>query len=671
MSLLWVLAAALVCGASGLPPLLVGRVSNRGQVLAAILSVGGSILGLVGVVLFLLEDGAPALSLPWSIPGGAFSVALDGLGAVFLVPVFVVSGLGAVYGLGYWRQSEHPEDGRRLRAAYGLLTGSMVLLLVARSSVLFLMGWETMALAAYFLVAIDHRQASVRQAAWVYLVATHIGTAALFALFVWMRDVSGTFEWTAIPDSSGGGPASAIFILAVCGFGLKAGILPFHVWLPSAHASAPSHVSGLLSGVMIKMGVYGIIRISGYLPHPPLWWGALLLGMGVVSGIVGVASAIGQRDLKRMLAYSSIENVGIITSGIGLALLGRALGAQEWVALGLGGALLHVANHSLFKSLLFLSAGSIIHATHTRAIDELGGLARSMPLTFLGFLAGSWAVCGLPLMNGFPGELLLYVGFFKAAMAESLAPRFLASLAIAGLALTGALAVACFVRALGAVFLGTGRSERTSRTKEAPASMTGVLMILASACLALGVAPLAASPLMDRAVRVWAPEVQTTTSALVPLGDVGLLLPGVAVAAAISSLLLFRLSRTSAAREAAPPEPVIGTWDCGYADPSSPRLQYTASSLGEMLAGIFRWAIRLEERRPRLRGPFPSRERYGTEPTEPFLADCLVPFCTRWADRCSRLRILQRGNLQIYLVYILVTLVLLIAWAMIGPQGPP
>jgi hydrogenase-4 component B len=328
-------------------------------------------------------------------------------------------------------------------------------------------------------------------------------------------------------------------------------------------------------------------------------------------------------------------------------------------------------NHSLFKPLLFLSAGSVIHATHTREIDSLGGLARVMPFTFLGFIAGAWAICGLPIMNGFLSELCLYLGLFRAALAEDLAPRLLGALAIAGLALMGALAVACFVRALGAVFLGMGRSDRTVEAREGPAAMTAVILVLALSCLALGVAPLAVAPLIDAALQGWTREAQAI-SELAPLAEVGLAVLGVAVLASLCGLLVRRQSGPRAYRETAPVAAAsVGTWDCGYADPSSPRLQYTASSLGEMLAGLFRWAIRLQEKRPRPLPAFPPSERYESQPSEPLLDRCLIPLSRRWADRCSRLRILQRGNVQIYLVYILVTLVLLIVWAMLGPRGAP
>src|SRR5205807_3118219 len=264
-------------------------------------------------------------------------------------------------------------------------------------------------------VATEDHEESVRAAGWRYLAASHLAALCLFAMFALLRSATGTFNLVAIPDTlSIPGMATAIFLLALIGFGLKAGIMPMHVWLPSAHANAPSHVSALLSGLMIKMGIYGLVRICSLLPTPPVWWGSLLLGFGAISGVLGVAFAIGQHDLKRLLAYHSIENIGIIVMGLGLAMLGRSLNRTDWILLGLGGALLHVWNHALFKSLLFLSAGSVVHAAHTREIDRLGGLGKVMPCTAFCFLIGAVAICGLPPLNGFVSELLIYLGLFRS-----------------------------------------------------------------------------------------------------------------------------------------------------------------------------------------------------------------------------------------------------------------
>src|SRR5262249_48114316 len=292
----------------------------------------------------------------------------------------------------------------------GTLTAGMALLVIARNSIVFLFGWEAMALSAFFLVTTEDHDGEVRETGWVYLVATHMATLCLFGLFGVLRAASGSFALAPLnPDRLAPGMATAIFILALVGFGLKAGVMPLHVWLPSAHAAAPSHVSAIMSGVLIKMGIYGLVRVTSLFPNPPLEWGGIVLGMGTVSGILGVAFAIGQHDLKRLLAYHSIENIGIIAMGLGLALIGRSLGRIDLIILGLCGGLLHVWNHAFFKGLLFFSAGSVIHATHTREIDHLGGLAKTMPATAWSFLIGAVAICGLPPLNGFVSEFLVYL----------------------------------------------------------------------------------------------------------------------------------------------------------------------------------------------------------------------------------------------------------------------
>ncbi len=683
MSLELILAAGALCAFSGVPAIFFGRSSNKGQVVAAFFSVAGSLIGLAGVVFFFSSfvsgETPPAFSSPWAVPGGSFSAAVDGLSALFLIPVFLISGLGAVYGVAYWPQSANPQNGRKLRFYYALLVGGMVLLVVARNSILFLAGWEAMALSAYFLVTTEDQVKSAREAGWTYLVATHFGTLGLLALFALMRSVSGTFDWAPFTAGSlGAGLASTLFILTILGFGVKAGIMPFHVWLPGAHASAPSHVSGLMSGVMIKMGIYGVIRVCGYLPAPPLWWGMLILGMGALSGVIGVASAIGQSDLKRVLAYSSIENVGIIFLGIGLAMIGRAIGNAELVALGLGGALFHVLNHSLFKSLLFFSAGSVIHGTGTRTMDLLGGLAKSMPATALAFAVGASAICGLPILNGFAGELLLYLGLFKAALSDSKGVSLVAAVAASVLALIGALSVACFVRAFGSVFLGVGRSDQARHAHEAGRPMTAVLATLAVLCLLVGVAPWALAPLLDRSLAGWLVDIPGPAPALseiAPLREIG----ACAISAALAIALLIALSnaRLNALGKGcaaafvrwrgrpAETKPVApqGTWSCGYADPSSPRIQYTASSFGDFLAGLFRWALKRTASPPPSLKLFPAAAKFETRALEPLLGNVLTPFFRRWAERFSRLRILQQGQIQIYLVYILIMLVLLMAWA--------
>jgi hydrogenase-4 component B len=412
-----VLAAIAIVAASGMVGLVFPRNAAAGQYVAMLFASVGSVIGIGGLIAFwMFSSSSRPIAYPWSVPGGEFAVTVDGLSAVFLLPVFLVPLLGNIYGLEYWAQVAHPENGRKLRLFFGLVTAGMALLVVARNSLLFLVGWEIMALSAFFLVTTEDHDQEVRKAGWVYLACTHTATLCLFAMFALLRSGVGSYSLTPIPSEAITNKfETAVFTLAVLGFGLKAGVMPLHLWLPGAHAMAPSHVSALMSGVLIKMGIYGLVRVTSLFPHPPVAWGAVLLALGVVSAVLGVAYALGQHDLKRLLAYHSVENIGIIVMGIGLALIGRSLNRYDWIVLGMSGALLHVWNHALFKALLFLSGGSVIHATHTREIDHLGGLAKRMPWTAGLFLIGAVAICGLPPLNGFISEFFPWDSF----------PRFL------------------------------------------------------------------------------------------------------------------------------------------------------------------------------------------------------------------------------------------------------
>jgi hydrogenase-4 component B len=452
------------------------------------------------------------------------------------------------------------------------------------------------------------------------------------------------------------GVAAGIFAFGFVGFGLKAGVMPVHVWLPGAHASAPSHVSAVMSGVLIKMGIYGLVRITSLFPSPPPWWGGLVLAFGVVSAILGVAFAIGQHDIKRLLAYHSVENIGIICMGIGLALLGRSLGRLDLVVLGLGGGLLHVWNHGLFKGLLFLAAGSVIHTTGTRDIDRLGGLFKVMPRTGLAFLVGATAISGLPPLNGFISELLIYLGLFRATTGGSGTLWMASALSAAGLALVGALAVACFVKVFGAVFLGAPRSEATERAHEADWKLVAPMGLLAALCAVVGFGPLLVAPVLDRVAGAWAPDLAGSlhrTATLAPLLPVTVV--GVLLAATVAALAGWLSARTRHAPAS------VGTWDCGFAAPSA-RMQYTSSSFAEMLVGMFRWALRPKVHGYRPQGPFPAADRFTSHVPDAVLDGLLVPGGQAAVRGFRWLRWLQRGSIHAYLLYILATLVWLLVW---------
>ncbi len=530
----------------------------------------------------------------------------------------------------------------------------MALLVVARNAVLFLVGWEGMALAAYFAVTADDRAPAVRDAGYLYLLATRLGTLCLMAMFALLEAAGGSFAWVA--PSPGSGLATAIFALGLAGFGLKAGLVPLHVWLPGAHANAPSHVSAVMSGVLIKMGIYGVVRLVSLFPDAPLWWGGLVLGVGTASALLGVLFAIAQHDLKRLLAYHSVENIGIICMGLGLAMLGRSLGRPELVVLGLAGALLHVWNHGLFKALLFLSAGSVLHATGTREIDRLGGLLRRMPLTGLAFVVGAVAICGLPPLNGFVSELFVYLGLLHATAEVSDRTWLAAALVAPALALVGALAAACFVKVVGVAFLGESRSNEARAARESGALVVVPLAVLAGGCVLIGVAPALVAPLLDAAVRAFAPELAGVQplAALAPLGSL--------TTAAVALLLLLAAGGAALAlRTRRRVAPVVSTWDCGYAAPTA-RMQYSSSSFAQMLIGIFAWVLRPVRHAPASQGVFAQPASFHSEVPDVALDRVVLPLARSAGRTFGWLRRLQHGSVNLYVLYVVVTLVVLLLW---------
>ena len=654
------MAGIVLVAASGLFALLPFRGEGGTRTAAAVL-VAGSGLGLAGAISAFFVPAPPALDYYWFLPWGSFSVSIDPLSAFFLCPVFIVPALGSIYGLGYFTRREEGPKAGKLAVFYGLLAAAMGLVVIARDAVLFLVAWEVMALAAWFAASIDDDRPEVRKSGWIYLIATHVGTLCLFAMFALWRAATGSFALS--PLAAGSGAATALFLLALVGFGFKAGFMPLHVWLPGAHANAPSHVSAVMSGVMLKMGIYGIVRMTGLLAAIEPWMGSTLLVVGLVSGIAGIAFATGQKDLKRVLAYSSIENVGIIGMGLGLALLGRATGRPVWVVLGFGGALLHVWNHGLFKSLLFLDAGSIMHATGTRDIEALGGLGKKMPFTAAAFVLGAVAISGLPPLNGFAGEWLLYLGFFDTLVPGG--PRGIeaAAAAAGGLAMIGAIAVACFVRLLGAVFQGEPRKvERVAKAHDPGLAMKLPMVLLAAACLAIGFFPGLAAPALEAATAAWLPAGATVPhiADLAPQAWIGWL--GLALAAAVALLALAMRLHPRAARP-----PRQGTWDCGYAAPTS-RMEYTATSFGQSVVRLFSFVLWPSRREPRVEGPFPAGSRFSARVPDPVLDRALRPLfksSRRWS---SMVRFMQQGQTQLYILYILIIAIVLLA---VGGTGVP
>jgi hydrogenase-4 component B len=589
----------------------------------------------------------------FQVGGEYVHLRVDAISAIFLTLLAVVGSAGAIYSRGYWADAEHPRTATIGRFWWSSLMLCMGLVLVCSNGLQFLLAWELFAVSAYFVVSLERARQEVRAAGWLYLAASHAGTLCLFAFFALLAARTGSWELGPMRDR----PALApLFWLALAGFGLKAGLFPLHIWLPAAHANAPSHVSAIMSGMAIKMGIYGLVRFSGWLPVPgaAAW---AIAALGIASAVLGVAFALGQHDLKRLLAYHSVENIGIILIGLGFALIATS-DASAWGRLALAGALLHVWNHGFFKALLFLGAGSVVHATGTREMSQLGGLWRAMPWTATLFALGAVAISGLPPLNGFISEWLVYLGLFDSAIARG--PTAWAAIPAAILlAMTGALALACFIKVCGVVFLGAARGQCATRAHESGRAMILPMLVLGAACVAIGLAPVVFWPPISRAVGAWQP---TWAAAAPPpsLAVLGGANGALAAAAVAGALLLARVARRAGRRR-------TGTWDCGYAAPSA-RMQYTAGSFAGIITEWFAWILRPQRHEERPEAVFPPHASFAEHTPETVLEQVVEPAGALVMRVSAAVRRLQHGRLQAYVLYIIAGVVALAGLVMIG--GP-
>ncbi len=530
---------------------------------------------------------------------------------------------------------------------------------LARAALPFLIAWEGMAVAAYLLVVLEHERREVRRAGMIYVVATHVGTLLLFALFaIWAGGASDlSFQTLAAHPRFSAGRGAMILAVALIAFGLKAGAVPFHFWLPEAHAAAPAHVSALMSGVVIKMGIYGLMRTVVLFGSPPPWWGWVVLALGAVSGVLGVVWALAQHDIKRLLAFHSVENVGIILLGVGAGALGVAYGHPLIAVLGFAGAALHTLNHALFKSLLFLAAGSVIHATGTREIDRLGGLARPMPVTTTTFLIGSAAIVGLPPLNGFVSEWVVYQALLRGVGAGD-AMRF-AGLAVVVLALIGALALACFVKVIGVVYLGAPRHALATDARESARGMIRPLVGLAAACVVIGLVPIGVVPPALRVGSLVAglPSSTADFTGTTAAGPATVFTVALALSLAVAWGLYVSLSR--AGRGGRPVQ--SATWACGYPTPT-PRMAYTASSFAAPLLDVFRSFAGVRTHR--------AAQAFATHAVDPVLDDVLVPAWRGVRSATAWLRHAQRGGLSRYLLWVGAAVVASLLYLLAGGRNP-
>jgi hydrogenase-4 component B len=616
-------------------------------------TLGGTACAFLAATLLLSGQPDWEWRATWTLGGETAFLRLDPIGAFFLLLLATVGAAGTLYSRTYWHERAHPRSARRGRLWWNAMLASMGLVLTLANGLHFLLAWECFTLSGYFLITLDRSNRDVRAAGWLYLAASHTGTLLLFAFFATLAAKTGSWNLGPMRDQAALAP---LYWLALLGFGIKAGIFPLHIWLPSAHANAPSHVSALLSGMAIKMGIFGLVRFSSWLPLPA-GAGWVVAGLGCASAVLGVAFALAQHDLKRLLAYHSVENIGIILIGLGFAMVSLEDGQTRWGLLALVGGLLHVWNHGLFKALLFLGAGAVLHATGTREMSRLGGLWRPMPWTAGFFTLGAMAICGLPPLNGFVSEWLVFCGLFDAGMLGGEAALGAVPAAIF-LGVTGALALACFVKVCGVVFLGAPRSAAAEQAHECGPQMRGAMAILAAGCVAIGLAPaLFWAPLL-RVAQTW---LQTgadlpTVNHLVPLGAAHAALAILALPLAGLSMQTLRSRRNRAV-----------TWDCGYAEPGA-RMQYTAGSFASTITGWFSWILRPSVHTDFPDVLFPARASRSEHTPDTVLEMVVKPAGSAILNLSDQTRVFQQGRTQIYILYLCAALLALSVAVALGGE---
>ena len=587
------LTVLLLCAGAWLATSVVALAAARRStatslVYALALVVGALALGAALYALIYSSDSIRAVVLPVGLPWLGAHFRLDALSALFLVVVNLGGFTASLYGLGYGKHEQAP--GRVLPFFPAFLAG-MNLVVLADDAFTFLLTWEFMSLASWALVMAHHRQPGNAKAGYIYLLMASFGTLALLLAFGLLAGPAGGYAFDAIRDSEpAAGMSAAVLALALIGAGSKSGLVPLHVWLPLAHPAAPSHVSALMSGVMTKVAVYGFVRIVFDLLGPPeWWWGAVVLTLGGISAVLGVLYALMQHDLKRLLAYHTVENIGIIFIGLGLALAFRANDMQVGAALALTAALFHVFNHSLFKSLLFYGAGAVLGATGERDMERLGGLIHRMPLTAIAFLAGSTAISALPPFNGFVSEWLTFQAVLLSPHFPQWVLKFIVPAVGAMLALSAALAAGCFVKAFGATFLGRPRTAAAQRARETDALSLAAMFLLVLLCLAAGILPgyfmdalapvsqqLFDARLQPQHLHAWLTIVPVLESRSSYNGL--LLFVMIAGAAWLAAWVIHRGASHALRRAPA--------WDCGFPD-SNPATQYTAGSFAQPIRRVF------------------------------------------------------------------------------------
>ncbi len=622
----------------------------------------GAAVGLALAVVGFAAISAPpqALVLPLGLPDLPFHLRIDALSAFFLLLLGAVATAVSIYSAGYFRSSEGTPPGL-VCFQYHTFLAAMAMVLIADDAYLFMVAWETMALASYFLVTTEHRIPEIRRAGFVYLLIAHVGALAILLCFGVLQGGSGdyTFGGMRAQHLPGTWPSIAFF-LALTGFGAKAGLLPLHVWLPEAHPAAPSPVSALMSAVMLKTAIYGLLRVTFDLLQGQLWWwGVIALAIGLVTALFGVVFAAVQSDMKRLLAYSSIENIGIIVAGIGLTILFRTYDKSLLAAIALTAVLYHSLNHAFFKSLLFLATGSVLHATHERSLGKLGGLIHRMPWVAWTALVGTLAIAGLPPLNGFVSEWLLLQAFlFTPSLPQSFV-NMLVPVAAAALVLAVALAAYVMVKFYGIIFLGRPREANLAHARDAGRLERAALLYLSIGCVLLGLFPVSVIALLDpvNALLVGSSALHEGAGSWLLLAPINadrssyspLIVLVVIVAVVLLTMQIVHRQYHGRVRRAPP-------WDCGFPGQTA-RMQDTAEGFGQPIRTVFEPFFRMERHLP---SPFDTKPRYSVKAEDPCWHWLYAPIA-RGAEVLARLAgLIQQGRISVYLTYSFFTLLALL-----------
>lgn len=642
-----------------------------------------SLLGLAVSLEVLLGGSVVTLAIPTSVPAlGHFSLVVDSLSAYFLLAISILAFCVSVYSIGYTKEYEGRYSTGAMGFVFNVFLLSLVLVVTASNAVLFLIVWETMSLSSYLLVVYENRKQRSVSSGLLYFVMTHLGTALITAAFVLMwLNMPGerSFDFSAFGSLSSAGALpdairNAAFLLLLVGFGTKAGLVPLHVWLPQAHPAAPSNVSAMMSGIMVKTAVYMLIRcVFGFLGVHDAWWGLLVLLIACISALLGVLYALAETDIKRALAFSTVENMGLIFIAVGAAMVfqsyyladpaGNAFLA-DLAALALIASLFHVLSHSLFKGLLFMGAGAVMYATHTKDMEELGGLAKRMKWTGGLFFIGALSISAIPPFNGFVSEWLMLQSLLLTQNIHDAMLNLLIPIAVGVLALTGALAAACFVRLFGMTFLARPRSRHAAEAREVPKSMLVGMGIAAALCILTGVLSVLIIPAID-----------TVTSSVLGVSIADKLVNGVILSPpagefssmsplVIGALLLFAVPAAFViSRRLGGPRPVRtgDTWDCGT--PLGPRNEYTATGFSQPVERVFRSVYRphAEVRTEPSSSPLIKRKISYAHSDEPVFERYLYSPVSRvmvWL--ATKVSVIQKGSIQAYLAYIFVVLLVLL-----------